>query len=140
MRSGRSTEAKTMQSHDLPRASNKNGEGARGHQRWTTLKPCATQGNGVDSEESRRQSGPGVRPGKKSVSSTETPRATDAKIRRCRPKNREGRAPGGDSQQNHPIWRSSFCRGQTLENDRNMCLVEVIRGCRAPGGPTIIFL
>ena len=140
MRSGRSTEAKTMQSHDLPRASNKNGEGARGHQRWTTLKPCATQGNGVDSEESRRQSGPGVRPGKKSVSSTETPRATNAKIRRCRAKIREGRAPGGEGQQKGRIWTSSFCRGQTLENDKNMCLAEVIRGWRVPGGSTIIFL
>ena len=43
-------------------------------------------------------------------------------------------------QQNCWIWRSSFCRGQTLENDKNMCLAEVIRGCRAPGGSTIIFL
>ena len=37
-------------------------------------------------------------------------------------------------QQKGSIWRSSFCRGQTLENDKNMCLAEVIREGRAPGG------
>ena len=45
-----------------------------------------------------------------------------------------------EGQQNNWIWTSSFCRGQTLENDKNMCLAEVIREGRVPGGSTIIFL
>ena len=53
---------------------------------------------------------------------------------------RSGINPENEGQQKGPIWSYSFCRGQTLENDKNMCLAEVIREGRAPGGSTIIFL
>ena len=32
-----------------------------------------------------------------------------------------------EGQQNNPIQSSSFCRGQTLENDKNMCLAILYR-------------